>query len=162
ESTWQAQAWAGDGVVLFEAAPVDTVEDLRSARVLGEVSVDAKPTGASVGKVLGEVFVSDAPPAFAVVFAGRWFLLAERESWPLGRFLAVDLLLALERGDTRSGGEIERIVGATCRGSAERRADGRGWWGVALEDCCAHSVKISGSWHDSWFGAIDIITHVVH
>src|SRR5699024_11254350 len=69
DSTWQAQAWAGDGVVLFEAAPVDTVEDLRSARVLGEVSVDAKPPGASVGKVLGEVFVSDAPPAFAVVLA---------------------------------------------------------------------------------------------
>ncbi|EYT55207.1 restriction endonuclease subunit M [Dietzia sp. UCD-THP] len=161
ESTWQAQAWAGDGVVLFEAAPVDTVEDLRSARVLGEVSVDAKPTGASVGKVLGEVFVSDAPPAFAVVFAGRWFLLAERESWPLGRFLAVDLLLALERGDTRSGGEIERIVAATCRESAERRADGTVWWSETLEDSRQHSVKVSESLRGAVRESIEIIANDV-
>ena len=161
ESTWQAQAWARDGVVLFEAAPVDTVEDLRSARVLGEVSVDAKPTEASVGKVLGEVFVSDAPPAFAVVLAGRWFLLAERESWPLGRFLAVDLLLALERGDTRSGGEIERVVAATCRESAERRADGTVWWTETLEDSRQHSVKVSESLRGAVRESIEIIANDV-
>lgn len=161
ESTWQAQAWAGDGVVLLEAAPVDTVEDLRSARVLGEVSVDAKPTEASVGKVLGEVFVSDAPPAFAVVLAGRWFLLAERESWPLGRFLAVDLLLALERGDTRSGGEIERVVAATCRESAERRADGTVWWSETLEDSRQHSVKVSESLRGAVRESIEIIANDV-
>ncbi|MCD2262880.1 class I SAM-dependent DNA methyltransferase [Dietzia aurantiaca] len=161
ESTWHAQAWARDGVVMLEASPVDTVEDLRSAVVLGEVFADGKPADATVGKVVGELFVSDAPPAFVAVLAGRWFLLAERESWPLGRFLAVDLLLALERGDTRSGGEIERVVAAVCRESLERRADGTVWWTETLEDSRQHSVKVSESLRGAVRESIEIIANDV-
>ncbi|WP_314034801.1 Eco57I restriction-modification methylase domain-containing protein [Dietzia sp. CH92] len=161
ETTWHAPAWAGDGVVLLEAAPVDTVEDLRSAPVLGEVSADGKPVEAAVGKVVGELFVSDAPPAFVAALAGRWFLLAERESWPLGRFLAVDLLLALERGDTRSGGEIERVVAAVCRESLERRPDGTVWWTETLEDSRQHSVKVSESLRGAVRESIEIIANDV-
>ncbi|MEX6462831.1 class I SAM-dependent DNA methyltransferase [Dietzia cinnamea] len=161
ETTWHAQAWAGDGVVLLEVAPVDTVEDLRSAPVLGEVSADGKPMEAAVGKVVGELFVSDAPPAFVAVLAGRWFLLAERESWPLGRFLAVDLLLALERGDTRSGGEIERVLAAVCRESLERRPDGTVWWTETLEDSRQHSVKVSESLRGAVRESIEIIANDV-
>lgn len=161
ETTWHAQAWAGDGVVMVEASPVDTVEDLRSAAVLGQVFADGKPAEAPVGKVVGELFVSDAPPTFIAVLAGRWFLLAERESWPLGRFLAVDLLLALERGDTRSGGEIERVVAAVCRESLERRADGTVWWTETLEDSRQHSVKVSESLRGAVRESIEIIANDV-
>ncbi|KAA0919254.1 class I SAM-dependent DNA methyltransferase [Dietzia sp. ANT_WB102] len=161
ETVWCADAWAGDGVLLVEAEPVDTVEDLRSAVPLGEVTVDHKPTTASIGKLVGELFVSDAPPSFIAVLAGRWFMLAERESWPLGRALVIDLLLALERGDTRSGGEVERVVAAACRESAERRADGTVWWTETLEDSRQHSVKVSESLRGAVRESIEIIANDV-
>ena len=161
DATWTAQAWAGDGVVLLEAEPVDTVEDLRGAAALGPVTLDGKSNASSVGKLVGELFVSDAPPAFVAVLAGRWFMLAERESWPLGRSLALDLLLALERGDTRAGGEVERVVAAASRESSERRPDGTVWWSEVLEDSRQHSVKVSESLREAVRESIELIANDV-
>ncbi|GAA1053658.1 class I SAM-dependent DNA methyltransferase [Dietzia natronolimnaea] len=161
ESSWTARAWAGDGVVLFEAAPVDTVEDLRGAEPLGEVTLDGKPSTDGVGKLVGELFLSDVPPAFVVVLAGRWFLLAERESWPLGRALAIDLLLTLERQDTKAGGEVQRVVAATCRESSERRPDGTVWWTEVIEDSRQHSVKVSESLRGAVRESIEILANDV-
>lgn len=161
DATWTAQAWAGDGVVLLEAEPVDTVEDLRGAAALGSVTLDGKSNASSVGKLVGELFVSDAPPAFVAVLAGRWFMLAERESWPLGRSLAIDLLLALERGDTRAGGEVERVVAAASRESSERRPDGTVWWSEVLEDSRQHSVKVSESLREAVRESIELIANDV-
>lgn len=161
DAEWNAQAWMGEGVVLLEAAPVDTIEDLRGTAPLGAVTLDGKPHCTSVGKLVGELFVSDAPPAFVAVLAGRWFLLAERESWPLGRSLAIDVLLALERNDTRSGGEVERVVAAACRESAERRPDGTVWWTEVLEDSRQHSAKVSESLREAVRESIELIANDV-
>ncbi|MCZ4541371.1 class I SAM-dependent DNA methyltransferase [Dietzia maris] len=161
ESSWTARAWAGDGVVQLEAAPVDTVEDLRGASPLGDVTLDGKPSTDAVGKLVGELFLSDVPPAFVVVLAGRWFLLAERESWPLGRALAIDLLLTLERQDTKAGGEVQRVVAAACRESSERRPDGTVWWTEVIEDSRQHSVKVSESLRGAVRESIEILANDV-
>ena len=161
ETTWSAQAWSGDGVVLLEALPVDTVEDLRGAAPLGSVTVDGKEIETSVGKLVGELFVSDVPPAFVVVLAGRWLLLAERESWPLGRALAIDLLLTLERHDTKAGGEVQRVVAAACRESSARRPDGTVWWTEVIEDSRQHSVKVSESLRGAVRESIEILANDV-
>src|SRR5699024_734149 len=161
DATWTAQAWAGDGVVLLEAEPVDTVEDLRGAAALGSVTLDGKTNTSSIGKLVGELFVSDAPPAFVAVLAGRWFMLAERESWPLGRSLVIDLLLTLERNDTRAGGEVERVVAAASRESSELRPDGTVWWSEVLEDSRQHSVKVSESLREAVRESIELIANDV-
>ncbi len=62
------------------------------------------------------LFVRDDGPAFALVLAGRWALIAEQERWPEGRYLAVDLQLVCERNDTKRGGEIDRAL--TCLDAA--------------------------------------------
>lgn len=160
-ATWQARAWRGAGVVLLEADPVDVVEDLTASTPIGEVLADGKPQRVRLGKLVGELFLSDAPPAFVVVLAGRWVLVTERESWPLGRFLAIDLLLALQRGDTRSGGEIERVVAAVCRESVERRPDGTVWWSEVLDDSRAHAVKVSESLRDAVRESIELLANDV-
>ena len=61
-------------------------------------------------EAVGEIFAADDPPRWVVVVAGGIVLLAERTRWAEGRFLAVNLDLALERNDTRKAGELETIA----------------------------------------------------
>ncbi|WP_143965789.1 DNA methyltransferase [Gordonia zhaorongruii] len=162
DASWEAPVWSSAGGMLYlEADPVDTVEDLRSAGPWGEVRTDGKPVDAVLGSLIGELFLSDTPPAYITATAGRWFLLAERESWPLGRYLAVDLLLALERNDTRAGGEVQRVVAAASRESVEQRPDGTTWWTQVLQDSREHAVRVSGALREAIRESIEIIANDV-
>lgn len=161
DAQWSSSAWSSDGMAFVEAEPVDTVEDIRTARPAGEVLLDGKRQSITLGALIGELFLSDTPPNFVAATAGRWFVLAERESWPLGRFLAIDLLLALERNDTRAGGEIQRVVAAACREDVERRPDGTTWWAQVLEDSREHAVRVSGALRESIRESIEVIANDV-
>jgi type II restriction/modification system DNA methylase subunit YeeA len=161
DAQWSAGVWHADGMAFVEADPVDTVEDIRAARPAGEVLLDGKSQSTTLGALIGELFLSDTPPNFVAATAGRWFVLAERESWPLGRFLAIDLLLALERNDTRAGGEIQRVVAAASRENVERRPDGTTWWAQVLEDSREHAVRVSGALREAIRESIEIIANDV-
>jgi hypothetical protein len=56
------------------------------------------------------LFACDDPPRYTLILAGGIVLLADRTAWAEGRFLAVDLDLALSRGDTKAKGELETIA----------------------------------------------------
>jgi len=85
------------------------------------------------------------PPEFAVVFAGPWVFLARRDTWPLGRYVAVDMALVLERNETKNKGEMQRAVVALAAPSVEKQADGSSWWAETLDEALDHSVKVSES-----------------
>jgi hypothetical protein len=56
------------------------------------------------------LFACDDPPRYVLIVAGGLVVLADRTAWGEGRFLAVDLDLALSRGDTKAKGELETIA----------------------------------------------------
>ena len=56
------------------------------------------------------LFACDDSPRYTLILAGGIVLLAERSAWGEGRFLAVDLDLALSRGDTKAKGELETVA----------------------------------------------------
>ena len=160
--TFTYQGWVGNAgtlvVISAEAAETTTEEDLTTLPVSGGLAAEGKePEQAKVSKLVGDLFLAAEPPEFIVVLAGAWAIVAERESWPLGRYLAVNLQLAVERNDTKKAGELERVAVILARENLERAADGTTWWAETREESQQHAVKVSGYLRDAVRESIEII-----
>ena len=156
------QGWVGNAgtlvVISAEANEDTTEEDLTTLPVTGGIAAEGKePEKAKVSKLVGDLFLAAEPPEFIVVLAGAWAVVAERESWPLGRYLAVNLQLAVERNDTKKAGELERVAVILARENLERAADGTTWWAETREESQQHAVKVSGDLRDAVRESIEII-----
>ncbi|MGV0373529.1 Eco57I restriction-modification methylase domain-containing protein [Corynebacterium pilbarense] len=160
--TFAYEGWAGNAgtLVVISAEPNEdtTEEDLTTLPVTGGIAAEGKePEKAKVSKLVGDLFLAVEPPEFIVVLAGAWAVVAERESWPLGRYLAVNLQLAVERNDTKKAGELERVAVILARENLERAADGTTWWAETREESQQHAVKVSGDLRDAVRESIEII-----
>ncbi|MDO1478368.1 Eco57I restriction-modification methylase domain-containing protein [Rhodococcus ruber] len=151
------------GVLFLQAQPVDSVDELldpETGRLIEPATEENKPL-AAVSKVVSAVFRADEPPAFVVVQAGRWMLLAEAERWAEGRYLAVDLLVVVERRHEARGGELDRLVAMFGRHALTPDADGNIWWTGVLEDSVKHTVGVSKDLREGIRLSIEIIANEV-
>lgn len=163
--TLTASADRARSVVVLRAGQIDAVEDLPSIPLLGvepmmgEKGADgeAKPLDVTASKLVGELFLTDQAPDLILILAGRWAVLAERETWPLGRYLAVDLGLAVERNDQKAKGELPRVVSILASEHTMRGADGTTWWLDTLAEAREHSVKVSEELRGAIKASIEII-----
>ncbi|WP_280201931.1 Eco57I restriction-modification methylase domain-containing protein [Nocardia cyriacigeorgica] len=156
--------FAGTPDVLFlQANPVDSLEDLLdpdTGRLITPAIEDGKPIE-SLSKAVSAAFRSDTPPAFIVVQAGQWHLLAEAERWAEGRYLAVDLLVVAERKHEARGGEVDRTAAIFGAQSLKPDADGNIWWTGVLEDSVKHTVGVSKDLREGIRLSIEIIANEV-
>jgi len=151
-------------LALIDAKPVAQLEDLLAKDGNTLLSAwtpdidDPKPL-TSVVRALSVVFEGTAK--FALVFAGRWLLVAERDRWYEGRYLALDLQLVCERNDAKRGGEIDRVL--TCVEAASLAPDGDGdvWWSATLDDAVKHTVGVSEDLREGVRESIEIIANDV-
>ena len=162
-------------LALLRARPVTTVEDLlvKDAPTLAEAwepvdlgDPDAPvPEGAepieSVSRALSTLMTDGHGPAFALVLAGQWALVAERERWPEGRWLAVNVQLVVERHEATRGGEVERALTCLDARSLLPTAEGETWWAATLEDSAAHTVGVSKDLREGVRSSIEIIANEV-
>ncbi len=151
-------------LVIVEARPVDAVDDLlaRDAdTLLTGYPVDDKTTLTSTARLLSTLFVDPEGPDFALVLAGRWALVAERERWAEGRYLAVDLQLVCERNDPKRGGEIDRALACLSAESLAPDADGAVWWAGVLAQSIKHTVGVSADLREGVRLSIEIIANEV-
>ena len=116
---------------------------------------------ASVSTALSTLMTDPTGPDFALVVAGRWCLVAEKERWPEGRWLAIDLQLVCERNDLRRGGEVDRAL--TCLDAASLAPDASGdtWWRDTFERSIKHTVGVSKDLQDGVRDSIEIIANEV-
>ncbi|WP_369829542.1 class I SAM-dependent DNA methyltransferase [Nocardia sp. 852002-20019_SCH5090214] len=150
-------------VLFLQAEPVDTLEDLlapETGRLIAPATEDGKPIE-SASKAVSAAFRSDTPPAFVVVQAGQWLLLAEAERWAEGRYLAMDLLVVVERRHEARGGEIDRAAAIFGYQSLKADADGNIWWTGVLEDSVKHTVGVSKDLREGIRLSIEIIANEV-
>ena len=152
-------------LVLIEAKPVDEIETLlqRDAQtLLSPYVLDEKTELTSVARLLTTLMVAADGPRFALVIAGRWLLLAERERWPEGRYLAVNLQLVTERNDDKRGGEIDRALTCVDAQSLLPTIDtGEIWWSGVLDESVRHTVGVSQDLRDGVRLSIEIIANEV-
>ncbi|MBM4597458.1 class I SAM-dependent DNA methyltransferase [Rhodococcus hoagii] len=155
-----------DGVasaLFLQAVPMASIEDLldpETGLLITPAVEDGKPIE-SASKAVSAAFRSDAPPAFVVVQAGPWLLLAEAERWAEGRYLAVDLLVVAERRHEAKGGEIDRVATMFGRQALLPDADGNIWWTGVLEDSVKHTVGVSKDLREGIRLSIEIIANEV-
>ena len=162
-------------LALLRARPVTTVEDLlvKDAPTLAEewqpvdlgdpdapVLEGAEPIE-SVSRALSTLMTDGHGPAFALVLAGQWALVAERERWPEGRWLAVNVQLVVERHETARGGEVERALTCLEARSLLPTAEGETWWAATLEDSAAHTVGVSKDLREGVRSSIEILANEV-
>jgi hypothetical protein len=154
----------GPGVAIVAAKPVETAEDLldKDAQTLAEpYDFDDATQLHSVSRLLSTLFVAEGAPDFAVVLAGRIALIAERERWPEGRFLAIDLQLICERSDDKKGGETDTALACLSAESLAPDAEGAVWWHSVLEESIKHTVGVSQDLREGVRLSIEIIANDV-
>src|SRR5699024_3353398 len=128
--TIEYSGWSGNAgsVQLLASLPIASPEDITTTGLLSSIVVSGTQQESSAANLIGQLFLSDQAPAYIICIAGSWVVVAERETWPLGRYLAINLGLVVERNDTKSKGEIQQAVVALARENTERSADGTTWW----------------------------------
>ena len=160
---------------VLRATPVATVEDLLAKDAptlaqpwtpvdLGEPdapTLEGADPVVSVPRALSTLLTDEHGPALVVVLAGRWALLAEKERWPEGRWLAVDVQVVVERNDLTKGGEVERALTILDARSVLPAADATTWWQATLEDSAAHTVGVSKDLREGVRLSIEIIANEV-
>ncbi|MFI6957040.1 Eco57I restriction-modification methylase domain-containing protein [Nocardia sp. NPDC050408] len=156
-----AQLAGTPNVLFLQANPVESIEDfLGTGTLITPVVEDNKPLE-SASKAVSAAFRSDTPPTFVVVQVGRWLLLAEAERWAEGRYLAVDLLVVVERRHDARGGEIDRAAAIFGHQALKPDADGNIWWTGVLEDSVKHTVGVSKDLREGIRLSIEIIANEV-
>jgi hypothetical protein len=152
-------------LAIIDARPAESIEALvvkDADNLASPFVVDDKTAITSVARLLSTLFVSDdAKPAFALVLAGPRVLVAERERWPEGRYLAVDLQLVLERSDDRRGGEVDRALTCLSAESLAPNAEGDIWWASTLEESVKHTVGVSKDLREGVRLSIEILANEV-
>lgn len=157
-------------LVVVEAKPVTDLESLLERGTKGAtphtlledvLPEDGEPITA-VTRLLTSLMVGEGAPQFALVLAGRWLLLTDRERWPEGRYLAVNLQLVAERNDAKRGGEIDRALTILDAESLVPALDtGEVWWSGVLEDSLKHTIGVSQDLRDGVRKSIEIIANEV-
>ncbi|RZT68858.1 Eco57I restriction-modification methylase domain-containing protein [Leucobacter luti] len=153
-------------LALIEARPVAAVDELLekhepTLREPYHPEDDENHPIESVSRLLSHLFVADDAPAFALVFAGGRMLLAERERWAEGRYLGIDLQLALDRNETKRAGELDRLIACVSAEALLPRADGETWWARVLEESIKHTVGVSQDLRDGVRESIEILANEV-
>ncbi|MDM4764405.1 N-6 DNA methylase, partial [Galbitalea sp. SE-J8] len=133
-------------VAVIEARNVETLEDLLTKdgnTLLIPYEVEGERPVTSLARLLSTIVVADDAPEFVIVLAGRWALLVDRERWPEGRYLAVDVQLIAERNETKKGGELDRLTAILAAESVIADAEGKVWWQTIREESVKHTVGVS-------------------
>lgn len=149
---------------IVRARRVDDLSDLLAkdaATLLEPFTPDDADEVVSVARCLSYLFSGDDTPAFTVVLSGTWALLAERDRWAEGRYLAVDLQLVLDRNDTKRAGEFDRAVAVLTSETVLPDVDGTTWWTETLDDSVKHTVGVSKDLREGVRESIEIIANEV-
>ncbi|MER6676105.1 class I SAM-dependent DNA methyltransferase [Streptomyces sp. NPDC000983] len=107
-------AHAEKGLVAVDcgwAAEPDAALDPEGAgRLLEPVPLDGRNTVPTGSKLASFLFACEDAPRYVLLLVGGVVVLADRMVWGEGRYLAVSLDAALQRNDTKAGGELDTIA----------------------------------------------------
>ncbi|WP_219419408.1 hypothetical protein [Pseudonocardia nigra] len=133
-------------LLVLQAHDATTVEDLLDGEGVGllltPATIDGK-TEPATARAISAAFLADEPPSLVLVTTGAWLLVAERERWPEGRWLAVDLATAADRRDTSARGELETIAALVSGDVLLPADDGTVPLLGLLEESVKHAVGVS-------------------
>ncbi|MFE1455838.1 hypothetical protein ACFW7K_12715 [Streptomyces sp. NPDC058735] len=167
-----ATAWHGDGIVALEcgwAAGNDTALDAdgpgRLQHPLRVSGSEVYESGQSLATWLFQSELGEPggePPRFVLLLCGGVIVLADRQVWGEGRFLAANLDAALERNDRKQGGELATIAALFSHELLAPAEDGKGPGIDALVKASRdNAVGVSGELREGLQRSVEIIANEV-
>jgi hypothetical protein len=147
-------------LLVLQARDAATVEDLLDADGNGHLLTAmglGSATISSTATAISEIFQCEEPPALVLVTAGAWLLLAERGSWPEGRWIAIDLATVCDRRDVRAAGELETVAALVSGDGLLPRDDGSILLTELLAESVKHAVGVSQDLRDGIRESIEIL-----
>ncbi|MEU7402095.1 hypothetical protein [Streptomyces sp. NPDC044948] len=166
-------AWHGDGIVAVDcgwSASNDTALDadgygrlLHPLRTVGNgetyESGHALATWLFQSELGGE---GGSAPRFVLLLCGGVIVLADRQAWGEGRYLAVNLDAALERYDRKQYGELATIAGLFSHDALAPAEDGKGPAIDALVKASRdNAIGVSGGLRQGLQKSVEIIANEV-
>ncbi|MFG2309707.1 class I SAM-dependent DNA methyltransferase [Streptomyces sp. NPDC048566] len=107
-------AHAEKGLVAIDcgwaAEPDAALDPEGPGRLLDPVPLDGRNTVPTGSKLASFLFACEDAPRYVLLLVGGVVVLADRMVWGEGRYLAVSLDAALQRNDTKAGGELDTIA----------------------------------------------------
>ncbi|MGY1434557.1 DNA methyltransferase family protein [Streptomyces reniochalinae] len=146
----------------WAAEPDDALDGDGPGRLLDPVVLDGQRTVATGAKLASFLFASEEPPRYVLLLTGGVVVLADRAAWGEGRYLAVSLDAALERNDTKTGGELDTI--AALFGADSLRTPEEGGEVPLAElvgNSAKHAVGVSSELRDGLRQSVELIANEV-
>ncbi|MFF7414485.1 DNA methyltransferase family protein [Streptomyces lydicus] len=159
-------AHAEKGLVALDcgwAAEPDAALDPKGrGRLLEPVPLDGPHPVETGAKLAAFLFACEEPPRYVLLLGGGVIVLADRAVWGEGRYLGVSLDTALQRNDTRAGGELDTV--AALFGADSLRTPEEGGENPLAElvgKSAKHAVGVSSDLRDGLRKSVELIANDV-
>ncbi|MFJ3795654.1 class I SAM-dependent DNA methyltransferase [Streptomyces sp. NPDC090088] len=159
-------AHAEKGLVALDcgwAAEPDAALDPKGrGRLLEPVPLDGPHPVETGSKLASFLFACEEPPRYVLLLGGGVIVLADRAVWGEGRYLGVSLDMALQRNDTRAGGELDTV--AALFGADSLRTPEEGGENPLAElvgKSAKHAVGVSSELRDGLRKSVELIANEV-
>lgn len=128
-------AWHGDGIVAIDCGWTDTLDGAVDPEKAGRLLHPLKTADGLIemGEKLADWLLQSElheaggnEPRFVLLLCGGVLILADRNAWPEGRYLAANLDAALARNDTAKGGELALLAALFSHDMLAPRPNGKG------------------------------------
>ncbi|MGW1590485.1 Eco57I restriction-modification methylase domain-containing protein [Streptomyces sp. NPDC002386] len=146
----------------WSAEPDDALDPDGAGRLLAELRLDGRHTISTGSKLASFLFACEDAPRYVLLLVGGVVVLADRAAWGEGRYLAVSLDMALERNDTKVGGELDTVAALFGADSLRTPEEGgENPLASLLDKSTKHAVGVSSELRDGLRLSVELIANEV-
>ncbi|MEV6107817.1 class I SAM-dependent DNA methyltransferase [Streptomyces sp. NPDC051940] len=146
----------------WAAEPDAALDPDGAGRLLHPVQLDASSRVLTGSKLASFLFASEDAPRYVLLLVGGVVVLADRAVWGEGRYLAASLDAALERNDTKAGGELDTVAALFGADSLRTPEEGGENPLASLVDkSTKHAVGVSSDLRDGLRLSVELISNEV-
>ncbi|MFD8805073.1 class I SAM-dependent DNA methyltransferase [Streptomyces sp. NPDC059597] len=146
----------------WSAEPDDALDPDGAGRLLAELRLDGQHTISTGSKLASFLFACEDAPRYVLLLVGGVVVLADRAAWGEGRYLAVSLDMALERNDTKVGGELDTVAALFGADSLRTPEEGgENPLAALLDKSTKHAVGVSSELRDGLRLSVELIVNEV-
>ncbi|MGW5430535.1 class I SAM-dependent DNA methyltransferase [Streptomyces sp. NPDC004059] len=146
----------------WSAEPDDALDPEGAGRLLDELRLDGQHTITTGSKLASFLFACENAPRYVLLLVGGVVVLADRAAWGEGRYLAVSLDTALERNDTKAGGELDTVAALFGADSLRTPEEGgENPLATLVDKSTKHAVGVSSELRDGLRLSVELIANEV-
>ncbi|MFF4690143.1 class I SAM-dependent DNA methyltransferase [Streptomyces sp. NPDC001307] len=146
----------------WSAEPDDALDPEGAGRLLDELRLDGQHTITTGSKLASFLFACEDAPRYVLLLVGGVVVLADRAAWGEGRYLAVSLDTALERNDTKAGGELDTVAALFGADSLRTPEEGgENPLATLVDKSTKHAVGVSSELRDGLRLSVELIANEV-